>query len=119
DTPPPRDGLAMTRKRTGQWLELGRLSFAGGRFVDGAIDLTALKELETFQNLVTEVAEAIWRRENPEKSKLPDHFLASTALFIRKVEKGSTVIPFEYLVEESTNQERLFTATRDEVPREL
>ena len=93
---------------SGQWREVVRLCFKGERFRDHALDLTALNELRQFQKMVTETAEALWRKANPDRDRLPRHFEDHTRLFLRKIEEGSAAVPLEVFIEEPERQELMW-----------
>ncbi len=100
-----------------QWKEVVRLHFHGERFSDHALDLTALRELEHFQKMVTETAKAIWRKTNPVRERLPSNFDDRTRLSFRTIEDGSAVIPLEVAIEEPIQLDYL--DQKSEIVREL
>ena len=77
------------------WKEVVRLSFSGERVRSGALDLTALGLLGSFQRIVTETARAAFFAANPGRLRVPKGFAERTVLFLRTVERGSAVVPLE------------------------
>ena len=98
-----------------QWKEVARIYLRGSHFKEGALDLVTLKELQHFQEMVTSTAKAIWKKENPDRQRLPQNFEDRVSLYVRKIEQGSVCIPLEKNVG-SPEQEELFDP---ELPREL
>jgi hypothetical protein len=84
----------------GRWQEVVRLRFKGKRFLDHALDLSALTELSQFQRIVGETAKALWRAAHPDRERLPAHFEERTRLCLRKIEEGSAVAPLEVFIED-------------------
>ena len=80
---------------TDQWRRVVTLRFGGNRYGDRALDVAAWGELQRFQVMVTETAKALWRDKNPSRERLPRNFEDRTRLWLRTIEDGSTVIPFE------------------------
>lgn len=79
----------------GQWNEVATLRFKGERFHDHALDLSAVTELRQFQKIIAETAKALWRAANPERKNLPARFEERTRLCLRRIDKGSAVVPLE------------------------
>lgn len=88
----------------GKWKEVVRLHFKGRRFKDHALDLSALKELQHFQKMVEDTAEALWRAANPERERIPKNFKDRTRLCLRQIEDGSAATPLEIYIEEEPQQ---------------
>ena len=72
-----------------------RLRFGGGRYGDCALDETALREVLRFQKIAALTAEALWRRRNPDRQRLPRGFQERTALRLCALEQGSAVAAFD------------------------
>ena len=72
-----------------------RLRFGGGRYGDGALDEAALREVLRFQKVAALTAEALWRRRNPDRRRLPRGFREETALRLCALEQGSAVAAFD------------------------
>jgi hypothetical protein len=86
---------------SGRWKEVARLTFRGPRYDQRALDLAALGKLATFQRLISETAKALWRANNPDRARLPQHFEKRVGICLRTICDGSTVAPLEVLVDES------------------
>ena len=80
---------------SGQWTRVVRLRFVGGRYGDRALDAAALREILHFQKVVALTAEYLWRRRNPDRKRLPRNFESRTALRLRALESGSTVVSLD------------------------
>ncbi|MBM3498166.1 MAG: hypothetical protein FJX74_05800 [Armatimonadetes bacterium] len=78
-----------------QWKPTARLSFKGARFAECALEVSALREVEQFQVLVTKTAQAIWRAENPDRERVPKGFDRATRLWVRALTAGSVVVELE------------------------
>lgn len=89
----------------GQWRDVVRLEFKGPRFRDHALDLYALAELSHFQKIMAETAKELWRAAHPDRSRLPRYFEERTRLCLRRVDKGSAVVPLEVRTEEPDQKE--------------
>jgi hypothetical protein len=76
------------------WRPVVRFGLRGGRF-DGTLTISDLAELETYQELITETAAALWRRANVNRQRLPKGFELGTQLRFSHVEVGSSVVPLE------------------------
>jgi hypothetical protein len=66
-----------------------KLRFVGARFEDHGMPLETLPELVAYRNLIVAVAKELYRRENPDKRRLPKHFEDRIRLELRNVEGGS------------------------------
>ncbi len=80
---------------TSGWREVTELSFSGPRFVEHAIEIDVVRELWTFQAMVSELATELWRAQHPNRERVPKGFERSTRLRFRTIRAGSTVIPIE------------------------
>lgn len=78
-----------------RWKELLWLSFSGERVITGALDLTALASLASFQRLLTETARAGFLATNPSRQRVPKGFEDAARLFLRRVDAGSAIAPLE------------------------
>lgn len=76
-----------------QQRELVKLTFAGPRFADHALDVDVLPELVTYKKLLIETAKEIWRQRNPSRQRLPKGFEKTLVLKFYRLEDGSTVVP--------------------------
>lgn len=68
-------------------------TFQGGRFVDHGIDLDVIEELVRFRNIVVDLAKILWKRNNPDKQRLPRNFEESLALKFYEVLPNCATIP--------------------------
>lgn len=75
--------------------EIARLRFEGTHYAGHALDAAALEELVRFQKIVTGMAEAVWKREHPNRERLPSNFEEVTRVVFRRIEDGSAVVPLE------------------------
>jgi len=89
-------------------------TFKGGRFEDHGIDLDVLPELLAYKALLVETAKELWRRNHPDRERLPRNFEESLLLRFYRVEPGSAAIPIERLVE---REPLLFSPTPDELDK--
>ncbi len=75
-----------------QRLEIARLSFSGQHYDAGVVDAAVFVELLCFQKILTEMAKSVWKKQNPERERLPRDFDDRTRFVFRSVESGNTVI---------------------------
>lgn len=68
-------------------------TFKGARFSDHALDLDVLPELMAYKAILVETAKELWRRENPDRRRLPNHFEAALSLKFSEVRAGSATVP--------------------------
>lgn len=61
----------------------------GKRFDGHTLPLDVLKELETYQRLIVDLAKALFHQKHPERQRLPKGFESRLTLSLRKVEPGS------------------------------
>lgn len=78
-----------------RWIRAIQLRFDGGRYDECALDAAALDEIRRFQRLVARTAKALWRRQNPDREP-PPGFGERTALCLRGIEAGSTLVSLDY-----------------------
>jgi hypothetical protein len=69
------------------------LRFNGPRFEDHGLDVDVLPEIIAYKKLLQETAKEIWRRQNPDRIRLPKNFDADINLKFFSLEKGSTAVP--------------------------
>lgn len=84
-----------------KWKEVARLRFVGGRFHDRALDANALSEVQRFLSLVEATAKEQWYSANPEKQRLPPRFEERCRVYLRRINKGSSVAVLEARAEET------------------
>jgi hypothetical protein len=68
-------------------------TFKGKRFEDHGLDLDVLPDLFAYKELLVETAKALWRRNHPDRERLPKNFQEGLALKFFKIEKGSVAVP--------------------------
>jgi hypothetical protein len=73
--------------------KVAALRFEGPRFKDHGLDVDVLPEIIAYKKLLQETAREIWRKQNPERVRLPKNFDADINLKFYSLEKGSTVVP--------------------------
>ena len=66
-----------------------RLRLAGGRYEEEGYPLVGLPELARYERLIFEVARALWRRDNPDRRRMPRNFGEQLDLRLSRVEAGS------------------------------
>ncbi|MBU4271337.1 MAG: hypothetical protein KKE86_10085 [Planctomycetes bacterium] len=87
--------------------EIVRHIFKGGRFEDHGLDIDILPELIAYKALLVKVAKELWRRNNPDKERLPANFEESFSLKFYALEPNCTCVPL-YRVIDSAGQGSLF-----------
>ncbi len=87
--------------------EVACLRFKGAHYDECALDSCALEELMRFQKIVSEMAKIVWKRRHPGSDRLPKSFDEHTKLVIKRIEVGSTTIPFE-LMRDNSGQREIF-----------
>jgi len=75
-----------------QWKPAASLSFQGQRFDDCALEVSVLRELGQFQDLVASTAQALWRAEHPGRVRLPSGFEETTRLYLRAIRPGGSTV---------------------------
>jgi hypothetical protein len=68
-------------------------TFRGKRFDDHGLDLDVLPDLFAYKQLLVETAKELWRRNNPNRERLPKNFEDRLALKFFKIEAGSVSVP--------------------------
>jgi len=82
-----------------QWKEVVRLILRGPSFENHSIELSALRDISEYQDIVTETGAALWKADNPE-SNLPRGFKDALTLRLKSIEPGSTALLLEAAIEE-------------------
>lgn len=72
---------------------LRTLVFEGPRFQTEGLEIDVLPELVAYKKLLVETAKELWRERNPGRERLPKRFEENIRITIRKVQKGSVVVP--------------------------
>jgi hypothetical protein len=91
------------------------LRFQGPRFEDHGLDVDVLPELMAYKRLLQETAKEIWRREHPERMRLPKMFEADITLKFFRLEPGSTAVPLMRVRDLSSDHFPMATFFDDEV----
>ena len=80
-------------------------TFKGKRFDNHGLDLDVLPDLFAYKQLLVETAKGLWRRNNPDRERLPKNFEDRLALKFFKIEEGSAAVPImrEYESEEQAD----------------
>ncbi len=69
--------------------------FGGRRFEDHDLEIAVLPELVAYRALVVECAKALWRRDHPDRERLPANYDESIVLSFSRVEEGSVAVPID------------------------
>jgi hypothetical protein len=72
-----------------------------------------LPELLAYRKLVIETAKALWRRQNPDRERLPKGYEENISIKFYVLESGSTAVPLERVYE--TDESQLPFEANDEV----
>jgi len=73
--------------------ELTTFTFLGPSFEDHGLELDVLSELIQYKKIILETAEALWRRKNLDRERLPKGFRESLQIKFFELRQGSTVVP--------------------------
>lgn len=68
-------------------------TFKGKRFEDHGLDLDVLPDLYAYKQLLVETAKALWRRNHPDRERLPKNFEDALALKFFTIKPGSAAVP--------------------------
>jgi hypothetical protein len=79
------------------------------------LEIDVLPELIKYRDILIELAEEVWRRQNPDKAYLPKGFRKNIRLAFQEMRAGSTRIPLVRLIE--ADDDALEFHTPDEVDR--
>lgn len=79
----------MPKKR----YELVTHRFKGGRFDDHGLDVDVLPELIAYKTILVETAKELWRRNHPDRQRLPKNFEDSLSLKFYEIIPGSAAVP--------------------------
>src|SRR2546426_2804468 len=80
-------------------------TFKGKRFEDHGLDLDVLPELYAYKELLVEAAKELWRRNHPDRQRLPKNFEDSLCLKFYQVAEGSVAVPIYREVETAEQPE--------------
>ncbi len=78
---------------TSQLTELTTLTFEGPLFEDHGLEIDILHELIAYKRLLIETAKELWRKNNPDRTRLPHGFEDSITIKIFELGEGSTTVP--------------------------
>jgi len=73
--------------------EIACLCFKGAPYDEHVLNAAALEELVQFQNIITRAAKSIWKRRNPNQSRVPEGFENQTQFVFHTIKYGNMVIP--------------------------
>ncbi|WP_299343143.1 hypothetical protein [uncultured Pseudoxanthomonas sp.] len=76
-----------------------RARFAGGRFDSHTIPFDVLSDLSGYRELVLEVAKRLYYDRNPDRKRLPNHFVSSFELGLSKVEGGKSAVAYATVID--------------------
>ncbi|MDP2141533.1 MAG: hypothetical protein Q8L20_12050 [Gammaproteobacteria bacterium] len=93
-------------------IDLASLRFEGQRFAGHALDVACTHELIAYRDLIVECAKELWRRKNPDRTRLPRGFDEDFRLQFNRLEDGSTVVPLQRI--RVSNQSELDWGSLDE-----
>ncbi|MCK6588581.1 MAG: HEAT repeat domain-containing protein [Polyangiaceae bacterium] len=108
-----------------RWERFFSLRFDGERFRDAAstagkrtpgLDLRDLEELIAVREAIFDLAEFVWRRNNPKLKNLPAHFRKQIDVRIFEVEPGSSIFPFERPIDLDTGPASRVRRRTEELP---
>lgn len=68
-------------------------TFKGKRFEDHGLDLDVLPDLFAFKELLVTTAKELWRRNHPDRQRLPKNFEDSLCLKFYEVKESSAAVP--------------------------
>lgn len=88
-------------------------SFHGGRFEDHGVDVDALTEIVRYKSLLMDLTKELWRRNNPNRERLPNNFEEGLALKFYEVKGNCATIPL--MRAPIPPDEDLYAAERDEL----
>ncbi len=83
-----------------RWKKIIELVFKGERFRGHGIDADALREILTFQEILSETAKEIWRRKHPERKRLLKNFEDLISIRISEIKAGSAAVTVELPLKE-------------------
>ena len=68
-------------------------TFRGDRFDDHGLDVDVLPELIAYKTILVETAKELWRRNHPDRQRLPKNFEDSLSLKFYEIIPGSAAVP--------------------------
>ncbi len=93
-------------------IDLATLRFDGERFAGHALDVDCVQELIAYRNIILECAKELWKRNHPDRVRLPKRFEEGFRLQFDRIDDGSAVVPLQRIV--PTDQGELDLGTLDE-----
>ena len=88
-------------------------TFHGPRFDDGGVDIDVLPDLLRFKTLLVEVAKEIWRRNHPDRERLPKNLDDSFLMKFYEVRDNCATIPIDRVL--STTDRECLWESEDEL----
>ncbi len=73
--------------------DLTTLRFDGPRFKDHGLEIDVLPELVAYKRLLLDTAKELWRRNHPDRERLPKGFETSVSIKFFELTEGSTAVP--------------------------
>jgi len=95
--------------------ELTTIKFNGPSFEDHGLELDVLTELVQYKRILIETATEIWRRNNPNRERVPRGFEKSMRIKFYELREGSTAVPLIREIEHIDNQLSLDFELDDEL----
>ena len=93
-------------------IDLATLRFDGARFSAHTLDVECTQELVAYRKIILECAKALWRRNHPDRERLPKRFEEGFRLQFDRLEDGSARVPLRRVLE--TDLAALDWGNRDE-----
>jgi hypothetical protein len=85
--------------------------FKGSRFQGGGLDLDVVSELQAYNAILLETAKILWRRKNPQRSRLQRRFEEQFKLRLSAIKSGSVLA----VLERSIPEQKTLFSTKDEL----
>lgn len=84
--------------------ELTTIKFTGPSFEDHGLELDVLNELLQYKKILIETAKELWRKNNPDRERIPKGFENSIRIKFYELCEGSTAVPLYREPEEQVSQ---------------
>lgn len=91
-------------------IDLTTLTFKGPDFEDHGLEIDALPDLVAYKALVSALAEAVWRSNNPDRVRLPKRFHEDIRLKFFGLQQGSVSLAIKRVVPRTSNGQQDFAA---------
>src|SRR5207248_929919 len=85
------------------WREVARLTFKVKRFEDHALDVDAMPEIVQCRRIVLETAKVVWRKEHPDRERLPKQYEDGIRFFVSGFTAGSAIVPLDIIEPQREN----------------